>query len=252
MLAACSFDTVGGGGAGLPDPVDSSSGSGADADVSGSSTSGAMTSGPGMTTQTPPDDDTGAPTPESTTSGAPTSSGSGTTEGDVAGETYTEPDVDCSEPIALTVSAAEAELFPPMALQDYGGASVASSGSFNAGAIRFSFEVECPSMYRLFGRVRDDDPGVHNCCDPDSFEVEGPGGVDIDWFYGCDTSQAGLTWAPVEVGVLGGDCSDPEPLLVPLTAGTYTFTLRNRESDYLGAVAGIAELVLTNEPDWEP
>lgn len=252
MLAACSFDTVGGGGAGLPDPVDSSSGSEAEADGSGTSTSGAMTSGPGMTTQTPPDDDSGDPKPESTTSGASTDPESGTTEGDGAEDTSTGADVDCAEPIALSVSAADGELFPPMALQDYAGASVASSGSFNAGAIRFSFDVECPSMYRMFGRVRDDDPGVHNCCDPDSFVVEGPGGVDIDWFYGCDTSQAGLTWAPVEVGVLGGDCSDPQPLLVPLTVGTYEFTLRNRESDYFGAVAGIAELVLTNDPDWEP
>lgn len=42
------------------------------------------------------------------------------------------------------------------------------------------------------------------------------------------------------------------PLLVSLTAGTYAFTMRNRESDYLGAMAGIAELVLTNDPDWEP
>ncbi len=252
MVAACSFDTVGGGGAGLPDPEESSTGSEAGADEGGSSTSGATTSGPGATTQTPPGDDTGVPTPESTTSGTPTDPENGTTEGDVAEDSSTGPDIDCSVPVELSVSAAEGELFAPMALQDYGGTSVASSGSFNAGAIRFSFDVECPSMYRLFGRVRDDDPGVHNCCDPDSFEIEGPGGVDIDWFYGCDTSQAGLSWAPVEVGVFGGDCSEPQPLLVPLTAGTYAFTLRNRESDYLGAVAGIAELVLTNDPNWEP
>ena len=251
MLAACSFDSFTGG-AGSPNPAGSSSGSEAGDETTTSSTSGAMTGGASMTTKPEPEDDSGSPSPESTTSGDATDPKGETTEGVVDDDTSTGADIDCSKPIVLSQSAAEAELFPPMALDDYAGAPVASSSAFNAGAIRFSFDVECPSMYRLFGRVRDDDPGVHNCCDPDSFDVEGPGGADIEWFYGCDTSEAGLTWVPVEVGVLGGDCGDPEPLLVPLTAGTYEFTLRNRESEYFGAVAGIAELVLTNNPDWEP
>lgn len=255
LVAACSFESGGSAGAGLPGSgSEPSTGSGDSADTSGSSTGAAMTGGASMSTQPAPDDDDGSgpPPPESTTSGEPPESETSQSESGADGETTTGPDIDCSVPVVLSVSASEGELFPPMSLQDYAGATVASSGSLNAGAIRFSFDVECPSNYRLFGRVRDDDPGVHNCCDPDSFDVEGPGGVDIEWFYGCDTFQAGLTWVPVEVGVFGGTCDDPEPLLVPLTAGTYAFTLRNRESDYFGAVAGIAELVLTNDPDWEP
>ena len=160
--------------------------------------------------------------------------------------------VDCTIPITLTQTAAEATLFKPMQLGMFQGSQYAFSLSQGAGAVRFSFDVACPSTYRLFGRVRDDNPGIHECCDPDSFDVEGPGGLEHTWFYGCDTTTAGWTWAQVEAGENAASCGEAPGLLVPLSAGTHEFTLRNREPAEGGAHAGISELVLTNDPTYSP
>jgi len=110
-------------------------------------------------------------------------------------------------------------------------------------------------MFRLFGRVRDDVPGTGDGDgdgDPDSFDVEGPEGLVHSWFYGCDTVTAGWTWAQVEAGVGGGSCSETLGVMVPLSAGTHEFTLRNREPAVGNAHAGISELLLTNDPNYAP
>ena len=143
-------------------------------------------------------------------------------------------------------------LFSPMQLGTFQEIEYAFSPSENAGGIRFSFEVDCPSTYRLFGLVRDDMAGTSGCCDPDSFRIEGPEGLDDIWFYGCDTDAAGWSWLQMEAGEDAVSCDQTAPLLLPLSAGLHEFTLRNREGADGRAVAGIAEVVLTNDPDYAP
>lgn len=158
--------------------------------------------------------------------------------------------VDCTVPITLTQPAGEATLFKPMQLGTFQGTPYAFSLS-KAGAVRFTFEVACPSTFRLFGRVRDDIPGIGSG-DPDSFDIEGPNGLEHSWFYGCDTMTAGWTWAQVEAGEVANSCEETMGLMVPLSVGTHEFTLRNREAAVGEANAGISELVLTNDPNYVP
>jgi len=183
----------------------------------------------------------------STSSGEP----SGVTGEQTSESTGTAP-IDCTIPITLTQSAGEATLFEPMQLGMFQGSQYAFSVNQGAGAVRFAFDVACPSTYRLFGRVRDDNPGTHTCCDPDSFDVEGPGGLQHTWFYGCDTAASGWTWTQIEAGENAGSCRETLGLMVPLAAGTHEFTLRNREPAEGGTHAGISELVLTNDPSYAP
>ncbi len=172
------------------------------------------------------------------------------TTGEVASSTSEGP-VDCTTPITLTQTAAEGTLSGPMQLGMFEGSEYAFSLEQNAGAIRFTFEVACPSTYRLFGRVRDDVPGT-GPGDPDSFDVEGPDGLFDSWFYGCDTLNPGWTWAQVEAGKGLGSCNEPLGLMVPLSADSHDFVFRNREAAVGQAHAGIAELVLTNDPSYAP
>ncbi|MGH1344834.1 MAG: hypothetical protein ACRBN8_24955 [Nannocystales bacterium] len=181
-----------------------------------------------------------------------TSTSAGETTGDTSSASSGSAPVDCTIPITLTQSAADATLFEPMQLGTFQGSEYAFSPNEGAGAVRFTFDVACPSTYRLFGRVRDDDPGTHGCCDPDSFNVEGPGNLQHTWFYGCDTQFAGWSWARVEAGENAFDCGETVGVTVPLSAGSHDFTLRNREPAEGGAHAGISELVLTNDPSYAP
>lgn len=225
---------------------------------SSSTSTGGTSSGPSAgTTSTLTSQGESDPPDESVSSGTPTSSTSSSAESegtaeDETGETSGSEPVDCTIPITLSQSADEATLFKPMQLGTFQGSPYAFSLNEGAGAVRFTFDVACPSTYRLFGRVRDDDPGTHSCCDPDSFNLDGPGGLQHTWFYGCDTSAPGWTWAQVEAGESAPSCAAAAGIMVPLAAGTHEFTLRNREPAQGGAHAGISELVLTNDPAYQP
>ena len=259
LIVGCSFESTSGQGPVL-DPGQGSTtaqGSSGEADPSaaGSSSEGSTASDPDPQTSATPTttaEETGDPgttdsgtTDPGTTTTASAGSDTGAGEATVGGP-------DCAEPRVLSVLAEDAELIPPMQLGESMSVPYAYSTVANAGGAVFTFDVDCPSMYRLLARVRDDDPGTNSCCDPDSFVVQGPEGLDVLWFYGCDTSSAGWTWARVESGQLGQTCDDTVPILVGLTPGTHQFTLRNREPGYFDAVAGVAEVVLTNDPDYTP
>ncbi len=251
LLAACAFDGLADSGPNLEAGQSSSTGAeGSSGSSGGRGTTDAQTGSAGSSTSTPPaEDDSGLP---ETTASATTSSedtGEATTGGS---DETTGPDVDCTIPVTMSRSAADGELFPPMMLGEYQGATYAFSEQADAGAIRFTYTLACPSNYRLYARVRDDDPGTSNCCDPDSFDVEGPDGLDVSWFYGCDTESVGWNWVQLESGVLGGTCNEPTPLVLRLSPGEHAFTVRNRESNYFEARAGIAELILTNDPTFSP
>ncbi len=205
----------------------------------------------GVTTEPTPD-----PTGESTTQSSTSSAGvEGTDETSTSaapGSSGDRPDVDCVQSITVTQHAQDAELTPPMVLGESMGIPYAFSDVQGAGEIRFTFQVSCPSNYRVFGRVRDDDPSTHQCCDPDSFEVQAPGGVTTTWFYGCDTEQPGFSWVALKSGTGVGSCEETTVLMLPLSAGTHEITLHNREPAYGQARAGIASLTLTNDPDYTP
>lgn len=249
-VAGCSFDTAGPGSTPTP----------GQGETSGPMQPSTSSSGDPVEDSSGEDDTAPATTaegPQTTTgSGTPTSSNSSTTAEPDASSSG-EPEVDCTIPITVTVAAADAELVAPMELRERDGVVYAASDIFNGGSAAFAFDVACPSSYRLFGRVLDMDPGTHNCCDPDSFDVDGPFDGDqgfggISWYYGCVTESAGWSWAQVSAGEFNATCSELSPTTSMLSAGTHTFTVHNRESSWQGAHAGIAELVLTNDPDYEP
>lgn len=251
VAVSCSFEV----GAGVPQPFED--GESGEASSTSSSTGGTASGPPAGTTSTLTSQGESDPPSESVSSGASTSSSSSSSEsdadsGDETGETSGVTPVDCTIPITLSQTADEATLFKPMQLGTFQGSPYAFSLSEGAGAVRFTFDVACPSTYRLFGRVRDDDPGTHSCCDPDSFNLDGPGNLTHTWFYGCDTSVAGWTWAQVEAGESAPNCAAAAGVMVPLSAGLHEFTLRNREPAQGGAHAGISELVLTNDPAYQP
>ena len=249
VIAGCTFESA----AGQPQPFDAGE---TGASVPGTS-SGATTTGlPVGTSSTQTSEGESDPASDAGSSGDPSttsSSSSGEPEGSTgeeASSTSGSP-VDCTIPITLTQSAGEATVVNPMQLGTFQGVQYAFSLNEGAGMVRFTFEVACPSTYRLFGRVRDDVPGTGSG-DPDSFYVEGPGGPEHTWFYGCDTATPGWSWAQVEAGEGADNCSEPVGLMLPLAAGVHEFTLRNREPAVEGAHAGISELVLTNDPTYTP
>lgn len=251
-VVGCSFESGSGQQPSLEGGPGTTSGPGSSSSADPSTTAKQGSSSEDSASSDTPDSETGS-VPPTTTAGEETGEhGTTSTSGSREGGSESGPDVDCSEPRVLSVLAEDAELTPPMQLGEYMSVAFAFSEASNAGDAVFTFEVDCPSMYRLFARVRDDDPGISNCCDPDSFVVQGPGGLDVSWFYGCDTTSVGWNWARVEAGELGQTCDETTPVLIPLTPGTHQFTLHNRESNYFDAVAGVAELVLTNDPEYAP
>lgn len=194
-------------------------------------------------------------TADATDSQPPTSSSS---SGDGSGDTTSDV-VDCSEPRTFVLSASEAELTDPMVVTEYQGVGVASSSTTGIGSISFKFTVDCPSTYRVYGYVRDDWPGVHNCCDPDSFFFQDPMGEQGTWYYGCDTtkSASGMSWVRLEDGADVTDCPDTVPVEYVLSPNEYSITLINRENQHFGAtnngaIAGIATLVVTSDPEYSP
>lgn len=250
MVVGCTFETA----SGVPQPFE---GAETGDSVPGTSSGETTTGGPVGTSSTQTSEGESDPTSDAVSSGDPSttsSSSSGDPQGS-SGEEETSSTsgspIDCTVPITLTQTAVEATLVNPMQLGTYQGIQYAFSLNEGAGAVRFTYEVACPSTYRLFGRVRDDVPGTGNG-NPDSFYVEGPGGPEHTWFYGCDTATPGWSWAQVEAGEAATNCSEPVGLMLPLAAGVHEFTLRNREPAVEGAHAGISELVLTNDPTYTP
>ena len=185
------------------------------------------------------------PSETSTDAGATSTTAGSSSSGDGS-------QVDCSAPITVTQHAQDAELVEPMMLGQHLGVSYAFSDAANAGEVRFSFELPCPSNYRVFGRVRDDDPGTHACCDPDSFDVQAPGGITTTWYYGCDTVSEGFSWGALEADNGATNCDGTSLLTLTLSAGIHEIILRNREPNEGDARAGVATLTLTNDPAFVP
>lgn len=134
----------------------------------------------------------------------------------------------------------------------FGEGTLASSPSANQGTVDFTINVPCSDNYILWGRVVDQYVGAHDY-DPDSFFVNAGGLGEVTWIYGCQTdgNQFKWSWERVQQN-FNSSCNGPAAVTVPLAAGTHHIVLRNRESENDGARAGIARLIVTNDPNFVP
>jgi hypothetical protein len=152
--------------------------------------------------------------------------------------------------------AASASIADPMELLQTEGAmsdpEVAVSGVAEEGTATFPLEFECGGEYYVWGLVWDYYPGAYGTDDPDSYYV-GVGGPEPTWRYGCQTGDvgSGLSWQKLES--LTNQPCDVEPIVIDVVAGTeLELTFRNREAGWSSEVAGIAAIVISNDPDADP
>ncbi len=206
-------------------------------------------------------DGSGDPDDGSTGDSADSSGTSG--PADSTGDTGPMP-VDCENPplFVAEFDASDAILEPPMALGNNSDEGrYAYSEVANQGRASFPFTVPCLDEYWVFARVYD--PGVGatglDAGEPDSFGVAFDDDVPAVWLYGCQTwdmELGGWLWAWLPV-VSHAVCIE-DSFRKTLGAGTHVFHLGNREAgnhqplggDYIGEVAAVSRVVITNDPNW--
>jgi hypothetical protein len=152
--------------------------------------------------------------------------------------------------------AESADLAEPMQLLVADDASqdpeVAVSAVAEAGTVTFPLHFDCAGEYAIWGLVWDYYPGAYASEDPDSYYV-GVGGPEPTWRYGCQTGDmsSGLSWQRLES--LDDQPCDTTPLVIAVAdAGDIELTFRNRESGVSSEVAGIAAIVISNDPSADP
>lgn len=167
----------------------------------------------------------------------------------------TDPQPNCEDSVELIVWAEDAALESPMA---YGYASeaagepaVAYSNVAEEGTITFEIDVPCAGTYSVYGLVWDTLPGAW-LDDADSlyFDVEGE---EVIWRYGCQTfgQTNALSWQPL-AALQAQPCSVSGVVFEVEEPGVYELSFRNREPGSNSAVAAIAALALTTDPDLDP
>ena len=207
---------------------------------------------------------TGAPTMGSRvpamarTMAPPTTAAWATTIDDDAGEDggSTEPQPNCDEGVELIVWAEDADVESPMtygyASQAAGEPAVAYSNVAEEGTITFELDVPCPGTYSVYGLVWDTLPGAWIDPDADSlyFDVEGE---EVIWRYGCQTLDQtnALSWQPL-AALQAQPCSANGVVFEVEEPGVYELSFRNREAGVDSAVAAIAALALTTDPELDP
>ncbi len=227
--------------------------------------SGVGTSGGGMVAH---DTDTSSTMGESrgsmdaesgdTTSSRDTTSGSA---GDADGSGSEGPNTDpCADPAPFTVeiNATHALLEPPMqsGTSMTEGAYVYSEAS-NSGRASFQFQLPCAAEVRAWARVYD--PGVGASAvgfgDPDSYLVAFDGDEPKEWWYGCQTIDAGpyagaWAWA----NMIDNPWCVESDFRRTLSSGTHLLHLTNREpgDQSSGYVAAVARVVITTDPAYSP
>jgi len=168
----------------------------------------------------------------------------------------TEPQPNCEDTVELIVWAEDAELEAPMAYgyasQAQGEPAVAYSNVAEQGTITFELEVPCPGTYSVYGLVWDTLPGAWADPDADSlyFEV---GGQEVVWRYGCQThgQTDALSWQPL-AALQAQPCTANGVVFEVEEPGLYSLSFRNREAGYDSAVAAIAAIALTTDPELDP
>ena len=224
-----------------------SGGSGA----SGTSTSGGATTGgtsSGGST-------TGGATTGGMSGGGSTTGGGGTSTGATTGGPV------CPMPLPPTTTslwADEGVLTAPMmlAMSDVlpGKPMYAFSEVKDQGVIEWSFDVECAGDYYFWGLVWDGKAGTHTK-DPDSFFFSVDDSQEVEWNYGCtsgaeDWDDGVWGWSQVEDS--GSGCNGAPIIYATLDPGPHKVRVRNREKNEGEAVAAIALMLVTSDPNLDP
>lgn len=279
LLCACSFDASGFGevpatlaGTGSSDgsggPLTGTTGSPATTGLATStSTAGLTGTATGDPTTGPIDPGTTTGTGDLTTSTTGTTTSSTTAPDTTTGTSGTTDDTTTTSttgpppcegmPVKQIELAKDAMVTPPMQKMwsNLDGSEVAYSPQWEAGTATFTFDIDCDGgTFYVWGRVLDYHSGVNNN-DPDSYYVRVDGGPESGWFYGCQTGQlsGGYHWLRVRLGTQGAPCDSYTPLVLQLTPGPHTITLRNREGEDDGNhVAAVARLLITSDPNYVP
>ena len=229
-------------GAEVSEPQDDGT-TGGVADGGGADDDGApMTSGGPPNTTLPPGDGNDGDDDDSSGGGESSSS---------TGSDQIDP---CAGPSTFKFDADDGTVTAPMVVVDVDGLGPAAySTQANAGDISFTIDVQCPGTYFVHAQVLDAWSGVHSCCDPDSYDVQWPGGSG-SWFYGCQTPSDGWHWLPVMHVDQGADCGEAATIQLELEAGEHTIGFHNREGEYTDweTVAAIANVVITNDAALDP
>lgn len=238
--------------------------SGAQVTTTGS-TSGATTDTPttldvttGVVELTSTSTTTGAPgTTIGTTSSDGSTSGVGqSTSSEATGPPSTTGEASCDQMVVKEILlVSDADVTAPMekVMSNMGEGLVAISEVAQLGTVTFIVEVTCEGTYALWGRVYDQQPGIHND-DPDSYYIQIDDGPESIWFYGCQTVEASsdYTWQRLKSGELGGSCDDAITVTPTLTVGVHSIRLRNREAMVRSSVAAIARIVITTDLLYAP
>ena len=156
-------------------------------------------------------------------------------------ELYWAESADIGDPMQLLV-AEDASQDPEVAVS-----SVAEEGT-----VTFPLHFDCAGEYAVWGLVWDYYPGAYSSEDPDSYYV-GVGGPQPTWRYGCQTGDvdSGLSWQRLES--LDEQPCDTTPLVIAVAGeGDIELTFRNREAGASSEIAGIAAIVVSNDPDADP
>ncbi len=224
---------------------------GASADDDGGNEAGTDDGDEGSVLETGADDD-GDPT-----EGGDVDDGGSTDDG--AGEADADADdgADMCPVDVLDLHWAEsAAIADPMVLLPAEGAmsdpEVAVSDVAEEGTATFPLHFDCGGQYYVWALVWDYYPGAYATEDPDSFYV-GIGGPEPTWRYGCQTGDvdSGLSWQKLEA--LTAQPCDVEPIMIDVVDGTdIELTFRNREEGWSSQVAGVAAIVISNDPDADP
>lgn len=268
-FAACSFDSTGHGfpdgaslagieGGSSDDAPGSDPGSDRDPDAeTGEDAAGGAgdTGGSaGDRGESGPSDAGGGDTGTAATEGADDDADAGAAATTVATDGAPEPAA-CPIPMFELMWADAGELVPPMALIESdadGNPEVAYSTAADSGAVKLTIEFACPGEYALWGLVWDYLPGAFGGADPDSFYFD-VGGAESVWRYGCQTGNedSGLSWQRL-AALDAQPCDATYVSLSVAEAGPIELTLRNRESGYGSAVAGIAAIAVSSDPNADP
>jgi hypothetical protein len=247
-LGACSLETSGLG-------TESGAMPGADDDdTSSSEGSEPETSTGGGSSQV--DGDTAVGSSNDASEGPSTSTTGPTDDGD---ET-TGPPVDPCEsppPVTFQIDVTQALLTAPMQLgADASEGAYAYSETAEQGRASFEFQVPCQAEFRAWARVYDPGVGVDWLePGPDSFFVSFDGDSTTEWWYGCQTADAGAfggawTWEPL----MDNPYCIASGFRRTLSPGTHLLHFTNRENgDHsMNSVAAVARVVVTSDPSYVP
>ncbi len=260
VIAACQFETSGGG-------ADTDGGSSTSTDDSGSPTGDSLVTTNGNTASTTSAETSGSTSTDPSTSSGSTGGDSSTTGS--ADDMTSDSASGCAPFVDFTwaedvpdedtnYSQTEALSLPPI---DGEPVFFLRSNTPGLGTAAIVFDVACPDdvfYWVLAWDAQGDDPS-----NSDAYLV----GVDIEaneigrdsprWEYGCDNDFEGSGWQWYRVRETGDDCADGGELVDALDEGEHLLRLSNREPvSVMGPImfdfTGIAAVVATNDPDYDP